>query len=106
MLKDIIRNESKKISIEDIQKKVGEHFKLSPELLCSKRKTQEICWARQVAMYLCRNLTSFSLKTIGLKFGGRDHSTVIHSCNLVGENIKKDQEFKLKVDEIINSLYG
>ncbi|KPK99524.1 MAG: chromosomal replication initiation protein [candidate division Zixibacteria bacterium SM23_73_2] len=106
VLKDIIRNESKKISIEDIQKKVGEHFKLSPELLCSKRKTQEICWARQVAMYLCRNLTSFSLKTIGLKFGGRDHSTVIHSCNLVGENIKKDQEFKLKVDEIINSLYG
>ncbi len=106
VLKDTIRNESKKISIEDIQKKVGEYFKLSPELLCSKRKTQEICWARQVAMYLCRNLTDFSLKSIGLKFGGRDHSTVIHSCNLVAENIKKDQEFKLKVDEIINSLYG
>lgn len=106
VLKDTIRNECKKISIEDIQKKVGEYFKLSPELLCSKRKTQEICWARQVAMYLCRNLTSFSLKSIGLKFGGRDHSTVIHSCNLVAENIKKDQEFKLKVDEIINSLYG
>lgn len=106
ILKDTIRNESKKISIEDIQKKVGEYFKLSPELLCSKRKTQEICWARQVAMYLCRNLTNFSLKSIGLKFGGRDHSTVIHSCNLVAENIKKDQEFKLKVDEIINSLYG
>lgn len=106
VLKDTIRNESKKISIEDIQKKVGEYFKLSPELLCSKRKTQEICWARQVAMYLCRNLTDFSLKSIGLKFGGRDHSTVIHSCNLVAENIKKDQDFKLKVDEIINSLYG
>lgn len=106
VLKDTIRNECKKISIEDIQKKVGEYFKLSPELLCSKRKTQEICWARQVAMYLCRNLTDFSLKSIGLKFGGRDHSTVIHSCNLVAENIKKDQEFKLKVDEIINSLYG
>jgi len=106
VLKDIIRNESKKITIEDIQKKVGEHFKLSPELLCSKRKTQEICWARQVAMYLCRNLTNSSLKSIGLKFGGRDHSTVIHACNLVAENLKKDSEFKLRVDEIINSLYG
>ena len=75
------------------------------DALCSKRKTQEIALARQVAMYLARSLTNNSLKAIGLHFGGRDHSTVIHACTQVAENIKKDHNFKLKVDEIINSLY-
>ncbi|UCB53494.1 MAG: chromosomal replication initiator protein DnaA, partial [Candidatus Zixiibacteriota bacterium] len=59
----------------------------------------------QVAMYLARSLTNNSLKLIGLHFGGRDHSTVIHACSQVAENLKKDHNFKLKVDEIINSLY-
>jgi chromosomal replication initiator protein len=106
VLKDTIKNGSKKITIEEIQKKVCEFYQISEGLLCSKKKTQEIAWARQVAMYLCRNLTNSSLKTIGTKFGGRDHSTVIHACNLVSENLKKDSDFKLKVDGFINSLYG
>jgi len=105
VLKDTIRNGTKQISIEQIQKRVASSYSLSPEMLCSKRKTQEIALARQVAMYLTRSLTNNSLKTIGLHFGGRDHSTVIHACTLVGENIKEDYNFKLKVDEIINSLY-
>jgi chromosomal replication initiator protein len=105
VLKDTIRNGTKQISIEQIQKKVAASYNLSPEMLCSKRKTQEIALARQVAMYLARSLTNNSLKAIGLHFGGRDHSTVIHACTLVGDNIKKDYNFKLKVDEIINSLY-
>ena len=91
--------------MDQIQKKVATSYNLSPETLCSKRKTQEIALARQVAMYLCRSLTSSSLKTIGAHFGGRDHSTVIHACTQVGENLKRDYNFKLKVDEIINSLY-
>jgi chromosomal replication initiator protein len=105
VLQDTIRNGTKQISIEHIQKKVAASYNLSPEMLCSKRKTQEIALARQVAMYLARSLTNNSLKTIGLHLGGRDHSTVIHACTLVGENIKKDHDFKLRVDEIINSLY-
>jgi chromosomal replication initiator protein len=105
VLKDTIRNGTREVSMEQIQKKVAASYNLSPETLCSKRKTQEIALARQVAMYLARSLTNNSLKTIGLHFGGRDHSTVIHACTLVGENLKKDHNFKLKVDEIINSLY-
>lgn len=105
VLKDTIRHGTKQISMEQIQKKVAASYNLSVEMLCSKRKTQEIALARQVAMYLARSLTNNSLKTIGLHFGGRDHSTVIHACTLVGENIKRDYNFKLKVDEIINSLY-
>jgi len=106
VLKDVMKNRSKEITIKDIRKKVAESFNLSEESLCSKRKTQEIALARQVAMYLTRSLTKTSLKTIGLEFGGRDHSTVIHACNLIAENLKKDLEFKLKIDQIINFLYS
>jgi chromosomal replication initiator protein len=105
VLKDAIRNGTKQIDIDQIQKRVAASYNLSPEMLCSKRKTQELALARQVAMYLARSLTNNSLKTIGSHFGGRDHSTVIHACTLVSESIKKDHNFKLKVDEIINSLY-
>jgi len=106
ILKDVIKNGSKEISIGEIRKKVSQSFNLSEENLCSKRKTQEIALARQVAMYLSRNLTRASLKTIGLEFGGRDHSTVIHACSLIADNLKKDSGFKLKVDQIINYLYS
>jgi chromosomal replication initiator protein len=105
VLKDTMKNGTKQINIDQIQKRVATSYNLSPEMLCSKRKTQELALARQVAMYLARSLTNNSLKTIGAHFGGRDHSTVIHACTLVSENIKKDHNFKLKVDEIINSLY-
>jgi chromosomal replication initiator protein len=105
ILKDTIRNGTKPVSMEQIQKKVAVSYNLSSEMLCSKRKTQEIALARQIAMYLSRSLTNNSLKAIGSHFGGRDHSTVIHACSQVAESIKKDHDFKLKVDEIINSLY-
>jgi len=106
ILKDVIKNGSKEIAISDIRKKVAQSFNLSEENLCSKKKTQEIALARQVAMYLSRSLTKASLKTIGLEFGGRDHSTVIHACSLIADNLKKDLEFKLKIDQIINYLYS
>ncbi len=105
VLKDTIRNGTKEVTMEHILKKVASCYNLSAESLCSKRKTQEVALARQVAMYLARSLTSASLKTIGIHFGGRDHSTVIHACSQVTENLKGDYNFKLKVDSIINSLY-
>ncbi len=106
VLKDILKNKSKVITIREIQRRVAQKFKISEELLCSKRKTQDVALARQVAMYLSRHLTNHSLKLIGESFGGRDHSTVIHACGLISENIKKDYDFKINVDEVINSLYG
>jgi len=105
VLKDVIKTDRKPLTIEQIQKKVAEIFRLSDELLRAKKKTQDIVQARQIAMYLARTLTSASLKTIGAKFGGRDHSTVIHSCNHVSNRMKKDVNFKLQIDSIINSLY-
>jgi chromosomal replication initiator protein len=105
VLKDVIKTDRKPLTIEQIQKKVAEIFSLSDEMLRAKKKTQELVQARQIAMYLSRVLTSASLKTIGAKFGGRDHSTVIHSYNHVLNKMKKDVNFKLQIDSIINSLY-
>ncbi len=105
VLKDTIRNGSKEVTMDQIQRKVASSYNLPCDALCSKRKTQEIALARQVAMYLSRSLTNSSLKAIGLHFGGRDHSTVIHACTQVAENVKRDHDFKMKVDGIINSLY-
>lgn len=92
------------ITTETIKKAVCDHFKLEPEQLCSKRKTAEIVRARQIAMYLCRKYTHSSLKTIGDLFGGRDHSTVIHSISIVEEQSKLDLGMRRSIDEIESSL--
>lgn len=102
VLKDAIRTKTRQITIEQIQKKVSGYFKVSEELLRAKKKSQEIVHARQIAMYLCRTLTPSSLKHIGSKFGNRDHSTVIHACQQVTQNMKASLEYKLQVDQLIN----
>jgi chromosomal replication initiator protein len=104
VLKDAIRSKSRPVTIEKIQKEVAAHFKLSEELLKSKKKNQEIVIARQVAMYLCRTLTNSSLKLIGINFGNRDHSTVIHSCHQVQDMMKSSIDFKLQIDQLINVI--
>ena len=98
-------NGNKEVSIELIMKKVALFFNLSEAELKSKSKTKELAFARQVGMYLAHKLTQYSLKTIGEKFGGRDHSTVIHACKLVEEGLKKEPALKNRIDKIINSLY-
>jgi len=104
VLRDHLRSTEKKISIEVIHKKTAEHYKLPPELLLAKKKTREIALARQVAMYICRLLTGLSLKSIGSYFGGRDHSTVIHACELISEKTKMDAKFRQEVEQLVNSI--
>lgn len=104
VLRDSIRSKSRPVTIEQIQKEVASYFKISEEMLKSKKKTQEIVNARQVAMYLCRTLTSSSLKLIGINFGNRDHSTVIHACQQVQDNMKSSMDFKLQIDQLINLI--
>jgi chromosomal replication initiator protein len=92
------------IDIDTITKAVCCHFKLQPESLKSKRKTAEIARARQIAMYLCRKHTKSSLKTIGREFGGRDHSTVIHSVSVIEAESKFDLNLRSAIDAIENAL--
>ncbi|HWP81817.1 MAG TPA: chromosomal replication initiator protein DnaA [Bacteroidota bacterium] len=88
------------LSIDQIQRVVCEFFDLPEDLLRAKTRKQEIVLARQVAMYLSKELTNSSLKTIGLHFGGRDHSTVIHACQSVDDRLKVDAVFRQNVEQL------
>lgn len=86
--------------IANIQKAVADYYKLTVEMLKGKKRSANIAYPRMVAMYLCRMLTDQSFPRIGLEFGGRDHSTVIHACDKIEEELKNNQELKDAVNEI------
>ena len=100
VLRMVVQDMRSPVSIEYIQKTVSSYFDLPIDLLRAKTRKQEVVGARQLAMYLSKDLTSSSLKTIGLHFGGRDHSTVIHACQSVEDRIKTDDGYKRQFDEL------
>lgn len=100
ILKNFVKNVSKEISIEYIQKLVCDYFGISIEMVKSKTRKREIVQARQISMYFAKDLTKSSLKTIGMHFGGRDHSTVIHACQTVNDLMETDKKFKMDVEEL------
>ncbi len=100
VLKHVISSEKKDLTVEQIQKLVADHFKVPENSLRAKTRKQEIVLPRQVAMYLAKNLTRASLKTIGLHFGGRDHSTIIHACKSIAQGMEKDDELKGSVEQL------
>lgn len=106
ILRDTLSPNRKTITISAINGVVSTTFGIAENMLLSKRRTQDVAMARQVAMYLARTLTSMSLKTIGAEYGGRDHSTVIHAVNVVRDQLKVDPDLKLRVDQAISALYG
>ena len=100
VLKDLRLGRKKQISIEDIQRIVCDHFGIPEDLIRAKNRKKEIAQARQIAMYLCKKHTHHSYITIGLHFGGRDHSTVIHAIKTVESSTKTDK----KSQETIQAL--
>jgi len=92
------------LTIETITRVVCEHLGVAENKIRDKTRKKEIVLARQIAMYLAKNLTLSSLKTIGLHFGGRDHSTVIHACNSIEEYKVTDSSFSKIIDEIKNKV--
>ena len=100
-LKDYItRDPYSKSDISNIQKVVADYYKLTVEVLKGKKRSASIAYPRMVAMYLCRMLTDESFPRIGMEFGGRDHSTVIHACDKIEEDIKINSELKDIINEI------
>ncbi len=86
LLKDILHEEARRaITIDQIQRRVAEHFDVRLADMTSKRRPANIAFPRQIAMYLARELTKTSLSEIGEAFGGRDHGTVLHAHRLVKE---------------------
>lgn len=103
VLKDIFINKKQDISIEEIQREVCAYFGIPDDLLRGKSRKKEIAFARQIAMFLCKEMTRYSLKSIGLHFGGRDHTTVIHAIRTIAELLKETSQDD-KISEIIESL--
>jgi len=104
VLKDMIQGSIKTISIEMVQQIVCEHYKVSLAELKSKKRTQNIALPRQIAMFLIRKFTRHSLPEIGNAFGGKDHTTVMHSCKKITEDINNSSEIKYSVEKISQIL--
>jgi chromosomal replication initiator protein len=104
VLRDILRSNEKFITIEGIQRKVCEFYSVKLSDLNSAKRQKSITTARQVAMYLCKELTPKSLPDIGRNFGGKDHSTVIHAVRRVKENMETDKEFSADIEILTRSL--
>ena len=92
------------ITIDGIQRAVADYFSLTPADLKGKKRTKAIAFPRQVAMYVSRSLTNSSTTEVGLEFGGRDHTTVMHACQRITERIKTDATLEPTLHKIINSL--
>ncbi|MEQ8164601.1 MAG: helix-turn-helix domain-containing protein, partial [Alphaproteobacteria bacterium] len=93
VLHDLLRANERRITIEEIQKRVAEHFNIRLSDMHSARRARAVARPRQVAMYLCKQLTQRSLPEIGRKFGGRDHTTVMHAVRKVDELVGSDNSF-------------
>ena len=102
-LRDLIRTYESKPDIEAIQRVVSDRFHIRLADLKSKRRTQRVAFCRQVAMYLCRKITSNSFPSIGEHFG-RDHSTVIHAFNLIERRVNNDSAFRFSIEKIERGL--
>ncbi|MCL1786416.1 MAG: chromosomal replication initiator protein DnaA [Defluviitaleaceae bacterium] len=106
-LKDqLVNAEKPEITMEYIQQIVATHFKITTEDLNSKKRTQSIVFPRQIAMYLCRKIMDKSLPDVGKFFGGRDHSTVIHSCEKITNEMEMDEKLRILVEDLEIRIRG
>lgn len=104
-LKDIISNKSsKQITIDLIQDVVSSYYNLRIDDFKSQRRTRNVAFPRQIAMYLCRKLTDMSLPKIGEEFGGRDHTTVIHAYEKISESLNDNDELQETINEITKKI--
>jgi chromosomal replication initiator protein len=104
-LKNVIeQDDDKAITIESIQKYVSDYYQLKPSELKSKNNSKSVAMPRQVAMYLCKSLTHASLPEIGRSFGGKHHSTVIHSIKKVDELRKRDADFNKLISTFLSNF--
>jgi chromosomal replication initiator protein len=105
VLRDVLRHDERVVTIDAIQKFVAEYYRLKLVELKSKNNSKSIALPRQVAMYLCKALTKASLPEIGKSFGGKHHSTVIHSVRKVEELRKNDSTFNTLVNTLLESFH-
>jgi chromosomal replication initiator protein len=105
VLRHILKSQEKHISIEQIQRTVADYFNLKIAALKSKNNAKAIAQPRQMAMYLCRQLTGASLPEIGREFGGKHHTTVLHSITKVEERRKVNKDFNNIMNMFLDSFH-
>ena len=98
LLHDVLKAHDRRVTIEEIQKRVAEHYNIRFSDMSSARRARAVARPRQVAMFLAKQLTSRSLPEIGRKFGNRDHTTVMHAVSRVGELMSLDAAFAEDVE--------
>ncbi|MBS1114208.1 MAG: dnaA, partial [Nitrospirae bacterium] len=106
ILQDLIEDDEKPVTTEQIQKTVAEHFALKVSDMKAKKRTKEVALPRQIAMYLSKQLTNLSLSDIGKNFGGKDHATVIYACKQIEEKRVKDEAFNRMIENLIRKIKG
>ena len=104
VLEKIVTVNRSEVSVSKIRNTVSDYFGISNELMLSNTRKREIVQARQIAMYLCRNLTEKSLTAIGAELGGKNHATVLHACDTVNDLMATDRSFRQYVTDIEKRL--
>ncbi len=104
ILKDMVKETVKIISVEMIQKEVADYFNMAVSELKSKKRSKNVLFPRQMAMLLARQMTNLSLPEIGQAFGGKDHTTVLHSCKKLENDLLTDRELKNTIDKLTSVL--
>jgi chromosomal replication initiator protein len=104
VLKDIIHDEERPITVESVQKIVCDFYNITLVDIKARRRTKEIALPRQVAMYLSKQTTNASLSDIGKNFGGKDHATVIYACKQVEERRMKDETFSRMIESLLQKI--
>ncbi|OGW74816.1 MAG: chromosomal replication initiation protein DnaA [Omnitrophica bacterium RBG_13_46_9] len=104
VLKEMIIEGEKRVGVDLIQKKVAQYFNINLQDMKIKKRTKAVAYPRQIAMYLSRDLTDLSLPEIGRFFGGRDHTTVLHACEKIENDLKKDEKMGWVIDKLVLSI--
>ena len=104
IINEFISKKDKKISSEYIQETVAKYFSINKDDLSGSKRSNDIAYPRQIAMYLCRDIANMPYPRIGKDFGGRDHSTVMHACKKIEKEIKEKENTKLIVESVKNII--
>ena len=104
-LQNLVTAKEKEVSIETVQKTVSKYFSVSVADITSKKRTKLVLFPRQVGMFLCRKLAGASYPMIGMRFGGKDHTTVLHACKIIEKRSKKDEELRDIINRIEIMIY-
>lgn len=103
-INDIVSQKERVVSAEYIQEVVAKYFNIDPKDLKSSKRSNDLAYPRQIAMFLCRDIAQMQLKKIGDSFGKRDHTTVMHACRKIEEELKENGNTKLIVDSVKNLI--